>query len=207
MTQWLKPITDRPGEFHTVGVSPGKEVDFVPFYRLHRHTYGVYWDLFTPDEWAKKFPAYAASQEKQLKLQAATVGYAQPGEMQPETDVNFQGEDTTPVRVMDQPARRGSKWFSFDLPVDPAHPMILAVTYTSDEAQPRTFDILINGQPLKSETVSKSSPARFYDVEYPLSANLVKDKRKVTVRFQSINGGEIAAVCGLRMLRADVERQ
>jgi len=32
-------------------------VDFVPFYRLHRRTYGVYWDLYTPAEWEKKATA------------------------------------------------------------------------------------------------------------------------------------------------------
>ena len=35
---------------------------------------------------------------------------------------------------------------------------------------------------------------------------LVKDKQKVTVRFQATGGNEIAAVFGIRMIRADAER-
>ena len=94
-------------------------MDFVPFYRLHRRAYAVYWDLFTPEAWAKQAAEYAAQREQARKLEAATVAFAQPGEMQPERDFNFQGEDSEPVRLLNRPGRQGAKWFSFDLPVDP----------------------------------------------------------------------------------------
>ena len=42
-------------------------MDFVPFYRLHRRTYGVYWDLYTPAEWEKK------AAERQRKLDVADI--------------------------------------------------------------------------------------------------------------------------------------
>jgi alpha-glucosidase len=41
-----------------------------------------------------------------------------------------------------------------------------------------------------------------FDAEYPLPAEFVRDKAKVTVRFQASGGNEIAAVFGLRMIRA-----
>jgi hypothetical protein len=50
VTDWLKPQPDKPGCFRTQGVGKDREVDFVPFYRLHRRTYSIYWDLFTPQE-------------------------------------------------------------------------------------------------------------------------------------------------------------
>lgn len=83
--------------------------------------------------------------------------------MQPEHNFNQQGEDTTPDRVLGRAGRRGRQWFSFDLPVDPAHPMTLIVTYSTHEFRERIF----------------------------------------TVRFQPTGGNEIAAVFGLRMIRAD----
>jgi hypothetical protein len=46
----------------------------------------------------------------------------------------------------------------------------------------------------------------FFDVEYPIPAELVKGKQKVTVRFQATQGNEIAAVFGVRMIRSDAER-
>jgi DUF1680 family protein len=206
VTEWLKPVPGKSGQFRTDGVGRESDVDFVPFYRLHRRTYGIYWDLFTPAEWEKRAAEIAAERERQRKLEAATVAFVQPGEMQPERDFHYQGEDSSPDRVMGRPARRGRNWFSFDVPVEPARPMALVVTYHSDEWRKRTFDILVDGQRVGAQTVERGGPVQFFDVEYALPAELVKDKQKVTVRFQATNGNEIAAVFGIRMIRADAER-
>jgi DUF1680 family protein len=203
VAEWLKPVADKTGQFRSDGVGRETDVDFVPFYRLHRRTYAIYWDLFTPEGWEKKAAEIAAERERQHKLERATVAFAQPGEMQPERDFNMQGEDTSADRIMGRPARRGRNWFSFDLPVEPAHPMKLLVSYYSDEWRKRTFDILIEGQKVGEQTIEKGGPVRFFDVGYPVPTNLVAGKQKVTVRFQATNGNEIAAVFGLRMIRAD----
>src|ERR1035437_7710032 len=206
VANWLKPVPGKPGSFRTDGVGHEKDVDFLPFYRLHRRTYAAYWDLFTPQGWAKKAEELAATNEKQHKLELATVAYAQPGEMQPERDYNWQGEESETDRIMGRAARRGTKWFSFDLPVDTSHPMAFVVTYYSDEWRKRTFEILVDGQRVGEQTVEKDGIApRFFDVEYAIPAELVKDKQKVTVRFQATNGNEIAAVFGIRMIRADAK--
>lgn len=207
VASWLKPVSDNPGSFRSDGVGRDKDVDFTPFYRLHRRTYAVYWDLFTPEEWAKKAADLAAENEKQHQLELATVAFAQPGEMQPERDFNQQGEDSEPDRIMGRAARRGSKWFSFDLPVESGHPMGLVVTYYSDEWRKRTFEILVDGHRVAEQTVEKDGSApHFFDAHYALPEDLVKDKQKVTIRFQATNGNEIAAVFGLRMIRADAKR-
>ena len=113
---------------------------------------------FQPDEWKKKSDAFAAEQEKQKKLEAATVAFAQPGQMQSERDFNQQGEDTTPVQPTPGQVhygRRGTKWFSFDLPVDPSHPMSVIVTYNNDERARGTFDILVDGQKVGEHTTDR----------------------------------------------------
>ena len=85
--------------------------------------------------------------------------------------------------------------------------MAFVVTYYSDEWRKRTFEILVDGQRVGEQTVEKDGIApRFFDVEYAIPAELVKDKQKVTVRFQATNGNEIAAVFGIRMIRADAAR-
>jgi uncharacterized protein len=207
---WLKPRDNDPGLFTTApGVSSDGDITFHPFYKLHRRAYGVYWSFFTPQEWEQRAAEYAAAAEKQRKLDAATVAFAQPGEMQPERDYNFQGEESSPARYMERPARRAAKWFSFDLPVDSARPMTLAVTYNTDEPAARSFDILVDGTKIGEQELTRKSPeqvARFFDVEYTIPPALVKDKQKVTVRFQASKGNEIGSVYGLRMIRADAER-
>jgi hypothetical protein len=201
VADWLKPVPDQPGRFRTDGVGQERDVDFVPFYGLHRRTYAVYWDLFTPKGWDQHAAELAAEREQQRKLEAATVGYAQPGEMQAERDTNMQGEDTEPVRIQSRPGRRGTKWFSFDLPVDPTQPLALVVTYNRDEWQERTFEILVDGTRVGEQTLERRGPMRFFDVQYPVPAEVVKGKAKVTVKFQATKGNEIGAVFGLRMIR------
>ena len=206
VTDWLKPVPDKPGSFRTEGVGKDRDVDFVPFYRLHRHTYAIYWDLFTPSEWDQRAAELAAQRERQRKLEAATVGFVQPGEMQAERDANMQGEDTEPLRLQSRAGRRGTKWFSFDLPVDPARPMALVVTYNHDEWQERKFDVLVDGTRVGQQTIERRGPMRFFDVEYAVPADVLKGKQKVTVKFQADTGSEIGAVFGLRMIRADAGR-
>ena len=78
VADWVKPFPDQYGHFRSEGVGRDQDVEFVPFYRLHRRTYGVYWNLFTPQEWENRSAEFAASQEKQRQLEAATVAFAQP---------------------------------------------------------------------------------------------------------------------------------
>lgn len=203
-----------PGQFRSEGVGrlPGggaSDVTLASFYRLPRRIYSVYWDLFTAPEWQEKEAQYAAEQERQRKLEAATVAFALAGEVQPGGDFNYQGgPDAAVTRVNGRAGRRANSWFSLDLPVEPASPMALVVTYFSDEQRrgAATFEILVDGQRVAEQTVERSMPARFYDVEYAIPAQLVRGKQRVTVRFQATNGNAIAAVFGVRTIRAGPPR-
>ncbi len=211
VADWLKPVAGQPGCFRSDGVGrePGadRDVDFEPFYLLARRTYAVYWDLFTPGEWQEKSAAYIAAQEAQGKLQAATVAFVQPGQMQPERDFNFQGGNAQVEQIEGHAGRRGTDWFSFDFPVDAAPPpLTLIVTYSNHETATRHFDVLVDGVRLAQQTVEGGTPLKFTDVEYALPADLLKDKQKITVRFQAAAGSEIAAVFGLRLVRAGAGR-
>ena len=88
--------------------------------------------------------------------------------------------------------------------------MTLIVTYSTQEFQERTFDILVDGTRIGQQEIERRGPgsasAEFFDVEYALPAALVTGKSNVTVRFQATGGNEIAAVFGLRMIRADAAR-
>jgi DUF1680 family protein len=198
---WLKAATATPTSFTTAATADGKPVQMVPFYRLHRRLYAAYFDLYTPPDWEKKAAEVAAERERQRQLEAATVAYLQPGEMQPERDFNQQGENTSVARLGQRTGRTGRGWFSFDVPVDTTKSNVLVVTYHGDSRRPRTFDILVDGQPLAQERFEIASDNRFIDREYALPAAAVSGKQKVTVRFQATGNNDIAAVFGLRVVR------
>src|SRR5665213_401220 len=210
---WVKPVAGDAGRFRTEGVGRepnaaglAHEVDLVPFYRLHDRTYSTYWDLVKPDEWTTQQAGYVRDDEREKKLEAATVGFIKPGDRALEQSFDYQaGKDITPQHVVGRTGRAGRSWFSYSLPVEPNHPMVLLATYyTADRrTSPAAFDILIDGHQLAEQKVDRTDPGRFYDVRYPLPAEMVQGKSKVTVRFQAKEGNQIAAVFGVRMARGD----
>ena len=209
LDNWLKPVAGKPGTFLTSGVGLASDIRFVPFFQLPRRKYAIYWDMLTPEEWKRKSEAYAAEQEKQRKLEAATVAFARPGQMQVERDFHQQGEETSPVQLEGRNGRRSSKWFSYDLPVDNAHPQALIVTFSSDGHRKGSFDVLVDGKKLGEQSTDRRSPeepVRFFDVTYPIPADLAQGKQEVTVRFQAPEGNDIPGVFGIRIVRADAMR-
>ena len=206
---WLKPVAGKPGTFLTSGVGLATDITFVPFYQLPRRKYAIYWDMFTPEEWKKKSEAYAAEQERQKKLEAATVAFAQPGQMQTERDFNQQGEESSPVHLEGRYGRRGTKWFSFDLPVETGHPVDLLVTLSNDARRKGSFEVLVDGKKVGEQSTERRSPeqdVRFFDVEYAIPSELIEGKQKVTVRFEASADSEIPGVFGIRIVRADQTR-
>jgi uncharacterized protein len=206
--QWLKPVAgEAPGHYRTDGVGRDRDIDFMPFYRLQRRVYGVYWDLYTTAQWEQRAAEIAAERERQRQLELATVAFALPGNMQSERDFKFRGEEAWLVRDAYRAGRYGRSWFSFDLPVESDHPMALIVTYRDGQRRrDATFEILIDGQRVAEQTLEKGRPARFYDVEYEVPEELIAGKENVTVRFQTEKGNEIGPVFGVRMIRADADR-
>jgi len=208
---WLKPGVTEPGRFRSDGVGREpdaagrpRDVELMPFYRLHRRTYSTYWDRFTTPEWEAQKAAYAAEAERQRKLEAATVALLQPGDTASERQFNYQaGERSFSQRILGRSGRFGATWFSYDLPVDPAHPMSLVVTYYSGDRRgtPASFVILVEGERVADQELRFADPMRFFDVEYPVPARLVQGKSKVAVRFQAADGGRVATLFGLRMIR------
>jgi DUF1680 family protein len=216
VSSWVKPVTGTPVRFRSKGVgrepnssATPRDVDLVPFYRLHRRTYSTYWDVFNSEQWERQQEQYAAEEERQRLLEAATIAFLQPGEIVFEREFNYQGgDDAVAARMEGRPGRRGRSWFSYDIPVDPEHPMTLIVTYNSGDRRgtPALFDILADGGLVQHEEIQLTNPMRFYDVEYPIPTSLVSGKQQITVQFQATEGSQIATLFGLRMIRADAKR-
>ena len=210
---WLEPVAGLPGHFRTTGVGrepdavgAAHDVELMPFYELQERTYAAYWDLYTPQEWTAKKAEYARDAERERALQAATVAFVQPGNRAMESQDDYQGgADIRPVFMQHRVGRAGRSWFSYDLAVDPAHPMAVVVTYyTADRRTlPADFEILVDGRQMAEQHLDRSDPGRFLDLTYGVPDELVRGKAKVTVRFQAKDGSQIAAVFGIRMVRAD----
>ncbi len=214
LDSWVVANGSRQGDFKAQNVArvfgqsaPATDVSLAPFYRTQRRTYSVYFDVVTPADFDARGAAMAAEREAVRRLQAATVGFAQPGEMQPERDFNYQSEpaDRAVGRTNGRGSRAGTGWFSFDLPVDPSTPNTVIVTYFNEVGLPAPlgdFDVLVDGTKIGYYEPNQTASG-FYPALYPVPANLIAGKTKVTVRFQANGTSRIIPVCGVRMVRAN----
>ena len=81
------------------------------------------------------------------------------------------------------------------------------MTLNPEERAKRSFEVVVDGQRIGEGAIDRYPPGsptgRFYDLEYKIPAELVKDKQKVTLRFQSTGGNETATIYGIRIARAE----
>ena len=210
ISDWVKPAGDRPGHFYIEGVArtltePDKalKVDLFPFYTVHKRIYSGYWDYIDQKEWEKRLAEYQAEQARRKKLEAATAVMVELGNSKSEKEFNFKsGERITPQRVLGRGSRRGSSWFSCELPIKGIKNPVLHVTYYSEERlRPSSFKILIDGEPLAQEEITRVPSPRFIEKDYVLPEKLVKGKEKITIKFEAAAGSEISPVVAVRILR------
>ncbi|MCM3872802.1 MAG: glycoside hydrolase family 127 protein [Pyrinomonadaceae bacterium] len=202
LVEWIKPAAGGPSKFRTAGVGRPRDVTLSPFYRMHHTRYAVYWDRFTPQQWVVREADYKAELERARRLEEITVDFAQPGEMQPERDHNMQGERTDAGEHSSRKWRhaRDGGWVSFDLKVLPDQPVSLVCTYWGSETGARTFDVLVGGVKIATQSLQNNKPGEFFEVTYAIPEELTRGKTKITVRFQPQPGNTAGGFYGLRVI-------
>jgi DUF1680 family protein len=202
---WVKPVDLATLTFRTAGVGQPRDLELVPFHRLHDRRYSVYLDLFSQAEWTRREAELRADQEREQQLAARTIDTLRIGEMQPERDHQLQGDKTSAGEALGRKWRHAvaGGWFSFEMQVDPAKPNELLCTYWGGETGRRNFDILVDGTKIGTQTLLNNQPGRFFDVSYPLPETLTKGRQKVTVKFQAHPGNWAGGLFGARILRQE----
>lgn len=204
VSEWLRPVPGTPLTFETTGVARPKDVQLIPFYKMHHQAHVVYWDFFTRAEWERKQAEYRAEQERIRELESRTLDFVQPGEMQPERDHAFEGEKTRCGAHLDRKWRDATDGghFSFTMKVDPEHPVQLICTYWGSDTGGRTFDILVDGNKAATQTLDNPKPGEFVDVVYDIPKELTRTKKEVRVTFQAHPGMMAGGVFGCRIVRS-----
>lgn len=203
VAQWVKPVAGEPLTFRTERAGQPRDVTLYPFYKMHGRRYSVYWDLFTQQQWSARSLEYAQELLRARQLELMTADFAQPGAMQSERDHNMQGERTQAGEHSNRKWRHATDggWVSFDMKVPADRGAALVVSYWGSDAGDRTFDILVDGVKVATQTLNNDKPGQFFDVTYPIPGELTLGKQKVTVRFQARPGNTAGGLYGLRMLK------
>ncbi len=135
-------------------------------------------------------------------MAARTLDSVTIGDPQSEAGHQLKGEKTVSGDWDDRRWRHAVEggWFSYAFKSGAGEPVVLACTYRGDDFGPREFDILVEGEKIATQKLDHNRPGEFFDVEYPLPANLIGGKAWITVKFQAhpanFAGGLFG--CGIR---------
>lgn len=201
--KWLRMVNQNELEFTSTGIGKPEDVKLIPFNQTKNEHYSVYWDFFTPETWAVKQKEYEQERKHQQEIEAHTTDLFRVGEMQPERDHNFTGEN----QITGEDHQR--KWrstedggfLSFEIKTDPTSQNTLINTYWGMDNRGRVFDIYVDSVKLATEDLNKFKENKFYNISYDLPIELTKGKSKVTIKLVAKKGNAAGPVYLVRMTK------
>ncbi|BAU55151.1 hypothetical protein MgSA37_03332 [Mucilaginibacter gotjawali] len=201
--KWLQMVDKDQLSFKTVNIAYPGDVKLIPFNRTKNEYYTVYWDVFTPSAWAVQQKAYDEQKKQQQELEARTTDILRVGEMQPERDHNFGGENTTTGEDHQKKWRATDEggYITYQMKVDPDKQNTLINTYWGMDNRGRIFDILVDGVKLTTEDLNQYKESKFYDISYNIPIESTKGKQKVTIKLLPKPGNSVGPVYGSRVVK------
>lgn len=199
----VEPVAGQSLTYRTKNLGRPNDVTLIPLYRLHHQRYSVYWNHYTEASWKAREAAVAAEDAQRRAREALVVDAVFPGESQSETDHQLQGDRTHSGALNLRKWRdaSGGGWFSYQLKTLPNLPLTLACTYWGNDGGARTFDILIDGEKLATQTLARNQPGQFFEVAYPLPEKLTRGKSSVTLKFQAHPANYAGGLFALQLLK------
>jgi DUF1680 family protein len=203
---WIQPVPDQPLTFRTVGAGRPADVTLIPFYKLFGKRYGIYWHIYDEKEWGKveaeRRARAAREAARQKAIAARTLDRVVIADAESEKQHGLVSEKSSSGTHLGRAWRdaRNGGWFSYELKALPGRQLVLLCTYWGGDVG-RTFDILVDGTKIATQTVNVNSPGDFFDVEYNIPPDLARNKSRLTIKFQAAQGGMAGGLFGLVLLR------
>lgn len=198
------------------GLFDGKFKDLVlePFFTLHDCRYMMYWLSMTKDEYARHKAAVMEQERQKLELDRRTVDAVIMGEQQPEAD-HYMAQDRTSTGNTGGEAWREARdggYFEYRMNTGGLDSLILHVRCRGSEAnnQPRGLELLVDGKVIAAgdrfnaaDGAGQNADGATLNVECPVPAELLRDKKSVTVTFRSRKGTATGKILRVRLLKPE----
>ena len=195
------PAAEGPLHFRTSGLAQPQDVRLLPLYKAADQRYTVYWKVLTPAEWEARKAELSAKEERRRRIERRTVDAVDINDEQSESAHGFQGENANQGYFEGKRTREARNgWFSYDLRVLSDKPVILSCIFVGSFGRPRTFDILVDGEKVATQTL-EAAPGGLVDFEYQLPEPLTGGKERVSVKFQSPPNGATGGLFDIRIIR------
>ena len=202
-SNWIKPVANQPLTFRMQHIGEPFDATLIPFYKTVSQHYSVYWDYFSKAGWAAKKDNYEAEKKRLKEIEMNTIDYFRIGEMQPERDHNLKASDRSYVSDalgINGREARVNNYFSFDMKIDTAFNNSLLFVYIGDDRN-RKFDILIDGKLFKTEDWKGGEGNKFYNIDYPIPTEYLKNKTKINVRIEANYTSTAGRIFGCRIVK------
>ncbi|MGO4501087.1 beta-L-arabinofuranosidase domain-containing protein, partial [Paenibacillus sp. 2RAB27] len=185
-------------EFTLRNTDEDNHLKFTPYYSLYKERYGIYFYLSASD--SPTFQKNILSRKTAAKKAIAKIDEVQITNDQHELAHNLQGNTGGGSFGGEQyrqawAGSTGAAWLSYDLVVDPSVSNYISTRYYSGD-KGRTFNVYVDGNLIKEETIAAQTPDQFYDVRYQIPANLIAGKTKVTVKFANRGSNYVGRLFG-----------
>ncbi|HEX8954658.1 MAG TPA: glycoside hydrolase family 127 protein [Burkholderiaceae bacterium] len=197
----IMPVPGKPLSFTAQGlIRSRRELELIPFFRLHDSRYILYWPYATPEAYARERDTMRQQEQERLALDARTVDQVAPGEQQPEADHFLQGEGMDAGINRGRHWRHASGWFSYRLNDKQHQATSLRLTFARGDAG-RKFDLYVNGRLLQNIELEQGMLQEFATHDYALPQDLVAaSDGTLTVKFVARPGSFAGGLYGLRLL-------
>lgn len=186
-------IVKKEGLLFQMQKSEPMSVDMIPYYKTGTKPMITYFNHYSSDQWQTQGDKILQQQNRDRWIAEQTVSHFKPGEMQPERDHNFEGENLQLGEMHGRKYRKAENggWFSFDMDVSPNEPLDLVATFWGGLGDIYKFDIEVEGVSVATVIIHWWGDG-FKDKTYHIPAEVTQGKSKVNVRFKALNPKSVA---------------
>lgn len=178
-----------------------KDLEFIPFYKLHEARYAIYLPLETTQGIKAINEKLKQQEEKEKILAALTIDQVAPGEQQPEADHFIESENSSIGVHRNRHWRDAQGWFSYRLVDKEKEARKLRITYFWGDSG-RNFKVLVKDKLIAEESFDGLEGNRFFEKDYTIPPGILKKSDgKLILKFEAMPGSRTAGVYGIRLMK------
>ena len=198
----IKPVEGKPLTFSMADLLPkNKNLELIPFFRLHEARYIVYWRQATEASMKALQEQMAKDEAERQQLAERTIDMVYPGEQQPESDHFFEQQNSQAGTHKNKHWRDARGWFSYILKDKNREAQKLRILYFGLDRD-RNFSIHVNGQSIASVRLNGSHGDAFFAEEYAIPKSIMDSANGVfTVKFVADSGSVAGGIYEVRLVK------
>lgn len=198
----LKPVSNKKLTYTAKDLlypNKFKNIELIPFYKIHDSRYIIYWQVTTPADLQKTIQLNI-KRDSQIN-QENLIDEVSPGEQQSEIDHNVQSENSITGTFNDSKYRQSKEWFSYDFKDNKKAAFQFQVKYSGKDTGSE-FEVLINGFLVATKKLSGTLNDDFITIDYRIPKEIRESSNGLyTLKFKAKQNNITASVFNIKLLK------